>query len=188
MDCVASHIKRWTKCRRCPLAEIAHRGVFLERIPEGTNELDILFVSEGPGRAEDRFGQPFTGSAGKFLRRIIEKSDTVGVRYGFTNLLAHRAANSPSGENRPPSFAEMDACEPRTAELIAMLKPKIVAAMGTTCQNRIPVLMKRMAYDAILVNIQQPAAVMRNLKTDPLDYHEFVGKIQDMFGAAKQMR
>ena len=56
-------------CTRCRLSEKRRNIVF----GVGRPDAEIMFIGEGPGRDEDRQGEPFVGRAGRLLTEMIEK-------------------------------------------------------------------------------------------------------------------
>jgi DNA polymerase len=80
---------------------------------------------------EDRQGLAFVGKAGQVLTRMI-------VRMGFAReevFIANVVKCHPPGEhsaNRAPSQDEMAACLPYLHEQIAILRPKVIVALGGT--------------------------------------------------------
>ena len=60
--------KKVANCKLCGLCE-GRTNV----VPgEGNYDADVLFIGEGPGKAEDLQGRPFVGAAGKFLTELLE--------------------------------------------------------------------------------------------------------------------
>ena len=55
-------------CRRCRLSKGRKNIVF----GAGNPQARLVFVGEGPGYEEDQKGEPFVGSAGRLLTKIIE--------------------------------------------------------------------------------------------------------------------
>ncbi len=109
-------------CTRCKLHEHRTHIVF----GEGNPQADLLFVGEGPGADEDATGRPFVGRAGQLLDKIIaaigRKRDDVFI----ANVVKCR----PPG-NRTPEKDETDTCEQFLFRQIALIKPKVIVALGS---------------------------------------------------------
>lgn len=85
----------------------------------------MIFIGEAPGAEEDRQGLPFVGRAGQLLTKMLA---CVGFGRGdvyITNVLKCR----PPG-NRDPQPQEVACCEPYLLEQLALLKPRLICALG----------------------------------------------------------
>lgn len=90
-----------------------------------------MVVGEGPGEQEDLRGEPFVGPSGQLLDAMLA---AVG-RSRLPGDAEHQVyiANSvkcrPPG-NRNPSSEELQACAPFLQGQLALIKPKVVLALG----------------------------------------------------------
>ncbi len=117
-------------CRRCPLWRDATQGV----CGQGPSNAALMIVGEQPGDQEDLAGQPFVGPAGKVLDDAlieagIERSDVY-----VTNAVKH-FKHEPTGKRRlhkTPTAGEVQACRWWLDAERALLRPKIVLALGAT--------------------------------------------------------
>jgi DNA polymerase len=109
-------------CRACPLCEQRKQAV----LGVGDVAADWLFVGEGPGAEEDERGEPFVGQAGKLLDAMLAAID---LRRGDNVYIANTVKCRPPG-NRTPEPAETAACWPFLARQIALIRPKIIVALG----------------------------------------------------------
>lgn len=110
-------------CRACGLCETRRSTV----PGEGNPQPELLFVGEGPGADEDATGRPFVGAAGQLLTKMI-------VAMGFKRedvFIANIIKCRPPG-NRTPEPAEVTACMGYLRRQIALLKPKVICALGNT--------------------------------------------------------
>ncbi len=123
-------------CQACTLCGSRQNTVFGvgASTPEcETPQVDWLIVGETPGEDEDRQGEPFVGQAGKLLDNMLGamKLSRTGVRTAegggvyITNVLKCR----PPG-NRNPKPEEVAQCLPYLERQVALLKPKMILAMG----------------------------------------------------------
>ncbi len=116
-------------CHLCPLAKSRTNTVF----GEGNLDANLMFIGEGPGANEDKTGKPFVGRAGMLLTKIIEnvlhlkRSDVY-----IANIVKCRPPN-----NRVPTIEEVTACKPYLMEQIALIKPKIIVALGSTSYHHL---------------------------------------------------
>lgn len=117
-------------CRRCPLWAPATQTVF----GEGPEDAEIVFVGEQPGDQEDLAAKPFIGPAGKVFDAAL---DEVGIDRGrvyVTNAVKHFKF-VPRGKRRlhqKPNVSEIVACHWWLAQELAILRPRLVVAMGAT--------------------------------------------------------
>jgi DNA polymerase len=121
LDEIAGQIRT---CSACPLSNSRTNTVPGEGNP---NHPDILFVGEGPGADEDAQGRPFVGAAGQLLDKMIEAMGYKREEVFIANIVKCRPPN-----NRVPLPEEMNACVPYLKAQIALIKPKIIVALGKT--------------------------------------------------------
>lgn len=109
-------------CRACALCERRTQAV----PGVGDREADWLIVGEGPGAEEDQRGEPFVGQAGKLLDAMLA---AIGLRRGHNVYIANAVKCRPPG-NRTPEADEMATCQPYLERQIALIKPRIIVALG----------------------------------------------------------
>lgn len=125
-------------CRRCELHKGRTRTVF----GTGDPAADWLLIGEAPGAEEDRQGEPFVGRAGKLLNAMLAAIGLARGQVYIANILKCRPP-----KNRDPRPEEVSECEPYLKQQIAVIKPKIILALGrVAAQNllRIEVPIGRM--------------------------------------------
>jgi uracil-DNA glycosylase family 4 len=123
-------------CQACTLCGTRQNTVFGVGAPAKEDEapqVDWLIVGEAPGENEDTQGEPFVGQAGKLLDHMLramhlsrtgERTAAGGGVY-IANVLKCR----PPG-NRNPKPEEVAQCLPYLERQVALLKPKMILAMG----------------------------------------------------------
>jgi DNA polymerase len=112
---------RVAACTRCPLSATRTQTVF----GVGSLQAQWLIVGEAPGAEEDRTGEPFVGRAGQLLNSMLRAVGLAREQVYIANVLKCR----PPG-NRDPQFGETVECLPYLERQIALLKPKIMLAVG----------------------------------------------------------
>ncbi len=113
-----------SSCTRCGLAATRKQTVFAR----GNADARLCFVGEAPGADEDEQGLPFVGRAGQLLDRMIGAMGLDPARDVYVcNILKCR----PPG-NRRPEPEEMSACFPYLNEQLALVKPRVIVALGNT--------------------------------------------------------
>lgn len=109
-------------CTACALHEGRTRTVF----GVGDENADWLLVGEAPGQEEDRQGEPFVGQAGQLLDAMLASID---LKRGENVYIANVLKCRPPG-NRNPEPAEVAQCAPHLARQVALIRPKLILAMG----------------------------------------------------------
>ena len=150
-------------CTRCKLAGGRKTIVF----GVGNPSAELMFVGEGPGEEEDLQGLPFVGRAGSLLTDIITKG--MGLKREdvyIANVIKCRPPN-----NRNPELDEIAACEPFLRKQIALIKPRVIVALGkfaaqVLLRSRVPISKLRgvwSEFDGVpLMPTFHPAYLLRN--------------------------
>ena len=84
-----------------------------------------LVVGEAPGAEEDRQGEPFVGRAGNLLNAMLQAIGLAREEVFIANVLKCRPP-----DNRDPKPEEVAHCLPYLERQIALLKPRIMLAVG----------------------------------------------------------
>ncbi|MCK5003918.1 MAG: uracil-DNA glycosylase [Candidatus Aminicenantes bacterium] len=128
----ASELRELTRriltCTKCPLHKTKTNYV----PGEGNISPEIIFVGEGPGETEDKFGRPFIGKAGQLLEKIIEKMGYSRETVFIGNIVKCRPPN-----NRDPQKDEVEACIPYLEDQIKILEPKAIVCLGKVALNNL---------------------------------------------------
>jgi uracil-DNA glycosylase len=117
-------------CRGCELWRAATQTVF----GEGRAGASVLFVGEQPGDQEDQQGRPFVGPAGRLFDQALEDVGIDRSHVYVTNAVKHFKWQ-PRGKRRihqKPNWAEMTACKPWLEAELAVVKPRVLVALGAT--------------------------------------------------------
>ena len=109
-------------CVACPLHKGRNKTVF----GVGDEQAEWLFVGEGPGADEDAKGEPFVGQAGKLLDNMLA---AIKLKRGENVYIANCVKCRPPN-NRNPEALEVAQCEPYLHRQIALIKPKLIVALG----------------------------------------------------------
>jgi len=175
--------KTITSCTKCDLAKTRTNAV-----PGiGSDESEILFIGEAPGRNEDLKGEPFVGTAGKILSEALEYAGLERSKIYITNVVKCRPPN-----NRQPNDKEIDSCNSYLLEELRLVCPKIICILGNTAfgsilngnsitKNRGKIITKNNQTYFVTVH---PAAAIYNpelrqvLKDDLKLLVEILGKIK----------
>jgi len=117
--------KAFTGCTKCPLASQGRSQVVFGT---GNPHAKLMFVGEGPGRDEDKHGEPFVGRAGKLLTKIIEAMNLSRDDVYISNTVKCRPP-----ANRTPLPDESKTCiNALLLHEIAIVQPLVICTLGAT--------------------------------------------------------
>ncbi|CAM2189468.1 uracil-DNA glycosylase [Paraburkholderia sacchari] len=118
-DALAERVASCTRCRLCEKRTNTVFGV-------GDRTAEWMLIGEAPGENEDRLGEPFVGQAGKLLDNMLK---ALSLARGENVYIANVIKCRPPG-NRNPEPDEVARCEPYLQRQVALVKPKIIVALG----------------------------------------------------------
>jgi uracil-DNA glycosylase family 4 len=109
-------------CTACGLHKARTQTVF----GVGDENAQWMLIGEAPGAEEDKLGEPFVGQAGRLLDSMLGAIDLKrGENVYIANVLKCRPP-----ANRNPEPAEVERCTPFLKRQIALIRPKLILAMG----------------------------------------------------------
>jgi uracil-DNA glycosylase len=159
LERIAETVRGCTRCRLCDGRMNAVPG-------EGNPAAGLMCVGEGPGQTEDQTGRPFVGRAGELLTQILAAIDLPRERVFIANIVKCRPP-----ENRKPLPDEAAACIPYLHQQIALIRPKVLLALGATAAEGLLGMRKSLGelrgkvhrYGSTpLIVTYHPAALLRN--------------------------
>lgn len=115
------------------LGSLRHTMVFAV----GNPHAELMFIGEAPGAEEERQREPFVGPAGQLLTKIITAMGTQREQVYISNICKFRPSTGEGqgSGNRAPTKAEMDVCLPYIRTEIAIIRPKVIVALGATASS-----------------------------------------------------
>jgi DNA polymerase len=117
-------------CKACDLWKRGTQTVF----GEGRRRAVVMFIGEQPGNEEDLMGKPFVGPAGRLFDAALEEAGIDRSQTYVTNVVKHFKWE-PRGKRRihkKPNAQEISACRPWLEAEIALVKPRVIVALGAT--------------------------------------------------------
>ena len=132
----------------------------------GDPNADLMVIGEAPGADEDRQGEPFVGRSGQLLDKILEAVLFKRSEVYICNILKSRPPN-----NRDPLAEEVEAHMPILYKQIALVRPKVLLAVGKSAGNGLLGKKSSLAslrgtfqdfYGLPLLVTYHPAALLRN--------------------------
>ena len=168
-------------CTACALHKTRTQTVF----GVGDESADWMLIGEAPGAEEDRLGEPFVGQAGRLLDNMLA---AIGLGRGKNVYIANVLKCRPPG-NRNPEPGEVAKCSPFLQQQIALVRPKLIVAMGRFAAQTllatdasIASLRGRVhAYAGVpLIVTYHPAYLLRNLPDKAKAWADLVFASQTM--------
>ncbi len=158
-----------------------------------------MMVGEQPGNDEDLAGHPFVGPAGRMLDRAIAEAGLNRQAIFVTNAVKHFKFEQ-RGKRRlhkRPNAYEIDRCKWWNDIERALVKPKLVVALGATAARSLtgkPVPINRLRGEVLpldeerkLVVTIHPSALLR-IRDSNDKKREFAGLVDDLRFCAKILR
>jgi uracil-DNA glycosylase family 4 len=112
-------------CAACDLFRACKSPFMRPYVPKGWTG-KLLLVGEAPGEDEDEnSGRPFTGAAGKLLRRLYIAAGYSDLDTAFVNAVRCRPHH-----NATPTLRQVRACRNFVLRVIEQIRPEFVLALG----------------------------------------------------------
>ncbi len=113
-----------SSCNACKLRAGCTQTVF----GVGDEKADWLFVGDWPTTDDVAQNQPFVGQAGKLLDNMLA---SIKLKRGQKVYITNVVKCCPA-ENHSPAHDEILKCLPYLQQQIALIKPKVIVALGKT--------------------------------------------------------
>jgi DNA polymerase len=180
-------------CRACDLWKKGTQTVF----GDGRRRSKILFVGEQPGNEEDLTGKPFVGPAGRLFDSALAEAGIDRKQTYVTNVVKHFKWE-PRGKRRihkKPNAQEISACRPWLEAEIALVKPKVIVALGATAAQallgpKFRVTKQRGEFiestlAPYVMATVHPSSILRapDDESRRLEYRRFVDDLKKLIGA-----
>ena len=117
----AELLEQISGCERCRLCETRTNVV----PGEGDPRAKLMFIGEGPGEEEDRYGRPFVGPSGKLLTKMIHAIGMERTEVYICNVVKCRPPR-----NRNPEPEEAAACLDYLRAQYLLVRPRIIVLLG----------------------------------------------------------
>ena len=179
-------------CTRCPLYRDATQVV----PGEGPKHARIMLVGEQPGDQEDKQGHPFVGPAGRVFDRAILEAGIDRKEVFVTGAVKHFKFES-RGKRRlhkRPRAGEIDACRWWLDRERALIKPRVIVALGATAARGVLGRSVTIASvrgevldggdDSRIIVTIHPSYLLR-LRDDESKEREYKGLVADLRRCAK---
>jgi len=124
--------KSFGNCNICPL-EKQSMVIGETNCEKDLGKVEVLLLAEAPAIEEAKIGRPLVGKAGKLFRLVFEDLGLNKFPYYITNCCLCTNINNGKTETPPPEALEC--CKNNLHELLKVIKPKIILAMGSIPMN-----------------------------------------------------
>lgn len=115
-------------CLRCPLSQTRTKAV----PGSGPARARCMIIGEAPGKDEDKSGEPFVGSAGRYLDHVLEGSGIERSDFFITNIVKCRPAG-----NRLPKVLEVETCTSNYLfQQIEIVQPELIVLLGSLAAKK----------------------------------------------------
>lgn len=101
----------------------------------GDPDAAVLFVGEAPGAEETASGEPFVGPSGQILAKAVAAMGLAKEGAYLTYLMRWRPLMANALGDRPPTAREAAFCLPYLRAEIAVVRPRVVVALGNSAMN-----------------------------------------------------
>jgi DNA polymerase len=118
--------QKMSACSQCILRSNCTQVVF----GAGNPKAKIMFIGEAPGKKEDAAGEPFVGSSGRILDKMLASIKIKRDQIYLTNICKCRPP-----ENRDPLPEETEACQRWLEKQIEIIDPEIIVTLGKYALN-----------------------------------------------------
>lgn len=156
------------QCRRCPLYKTAQSVCTMGN---GLASSPLMLVGEAPGKREDDLEKPFQGRAGALLDEVLEEVGLTRDLVYVDNVVRCRPP-----DNRKPTDDEVEACRPYLVDVLRIVQPRVVVAMGATAlyglTGKAGISKRRgrgiwSSFGVLVIPTWHPAYVLRNMSERP---------------------
>lgn len=114
------------KCRKCPIGGQKIDGHLTNVFSNMNTKARVMAVGQNPGRDEIEQGIPFVGVSGKFFDKAL-----LEVGLSREDFYVSNTVRCFTPGNRAPTLEELEACRTFLDREIAILKPKLIVALGS---------------------------------------------------------
>jgi uracil-DNA glycosylase family 4 len=95
------------------------------------SKVEVIFISENPGKDEVKKGVPLIGRAGQMFRKYFDKYFKKNFKWLLTNTVLCLTLNE-EGNTGNPDDETITKCKENCFNIIDICKPKLIVLMGTS--------------------------------------------------------
>ncbi len=95
------------------------------------SKVDVIFISENPGKDEIKKGVPLIGKAGKTFRKHFDKYIKKDFKWLLTNCVLCLTLDE-NGNTGNPDDETIEKCKVNCFDIIETCNPKLIVVMGTS--------------------------------------------------------
>ena len=117
-------------CSSCPLLK-APSCILETNCKDDLSKVDIIFISENPGKDEVKKEIPLVGRAGKIFRKPFDKYIKKNCNWLLTNCVLCLTLDE-QGNTGNPTDDVIEKCKINCFEIVKQCSPKLIVVMGTS--------------------------------------------------------
>ncbi|MCK5614870.1 hypothetical protein KAR91_74095 [Candidatus Pacearchaeota archaeon] len=179
-------------CSSCDLLD-APSCILETNCKTDLSKVDVIFISENPGKDEIKKGIPLIGRAGKTFRQPFDKYIKNKFKWLITNCVLCLTLDE-KGNTGNPTPEQIERCKCNCFNIIEQCSPKLIILMGTSPMSAFGIaktgitnlrgqFFKWNDYD-VMITIH-PSFVNRNLAKWLKPFEEDIEKVTEFLGGAK---
>jgi uracil-DNA glycosylase family 4 len=160
-------------CHKCDLSNNRNKPI----IGDGSLNVKIMIVGEGPGATEDQTGIAFSGPAGKLLDKMLKAINLTRQQVYLTNVVKCFPP-----QNRTPLTSEVNCCLDYLRNQYVLIKPRLIIILGAVASKALidqkfsltrehgkPISKK----GVIMIPTFHPAALLRDESKKPAAWEDW---------------
>jgi DNA polymerase len=157
-------------CRKCKIGGIMVEDKFLANVLSNMNlAAKIMVVGQNPGREEVERREPFVGEAGRRFDQAI--LDILG--FTRADIYISNTVRCYTPGNRKPDEDEIENCRTFLDREIALLKPKVIIALGGIALKQLTGMSGVMKWHGnVIISPRYLVPVMSVLHPSPLNTND----------------
>ena len=161
-------------CQQCDLCQTRQQVV----PGAGNYQADFFWVTEAPSLEDEQQGKPFADHSGALLTEMLRAMNLTFDDVFMTHIVKCRPP-----EDRDPRVKELEACENYLLRQVALIRPKIIIAVGRVAahkllQSKVPLAELRESVHEFsgipLLTIYHPAYLLRSLTEKPKAWQDML--------------
>ena len=176
-------------CLSCKLFE-SPSCILETNSPKNLQKVEVVFISENPGKDEIEKEVPLIGRAGQLFRKYFDKYIKKNFKWLLTNTVLCATINEDNTTGNPDKDV-IERCKENCFKIIEACKPKLIVLMGTTPMSAFGIaetgitnlrgqLFKWNGYDVFIM--LHPSFVNRK-KEYEIKFEEDMKKVSELLGS-----
>lgn len=121
----------FANCMNCKLLN-APSCILETNCKTNLEDVEVIFISENPGKIETNQGIPLIGKNNQSFRKYFDKYIKKDFKWLITNVVLCSTIINAEGINEPPEKDIIDICKENCFNIIRTCKPKLIVLLGAS--------------------------------------------------------